>query len=124
LPTSLRFDDNSLAAGNVASGEKLVTTGMCIACHSIRGEPMMVGNIGPNLTHVGSRTTIGAGLYPNDPQHLARWVKNANAMKPGIAMPTFGIGEYDPVNLKGPVKVGGFTDQQIADIVAYLQSLK
>jgi cytochrome c oxidase subunit II len=123
LPASLRFDDNALAAGNVASGEKLVTTGMCIACHSIRGEPMMVGNIGPNLTHVGSRTTIGAGLYPNDPQHLARWVKNANAMKPGIAMPTFGIGEYDPVTLKGPVKTG-FTDQQIADIVAYLQSLK
>jgi cytochrome c oxidase subunit II len=123
LPASLRFDDNALAAGNVASGEKLVTTGMCIACHSIRGEPMMVGNIGPNLTHVGSRTTIGAGLYPNDPQHLARWIKNANAMKPGIAMPTFGIGEYDPVTLKGPVKTG-FTDQQIADIVAYLQSLK
>jgi cytochrome c1 len=44
-------------------------------------------------------------------------------MKPGITMPTFGIGEYDPVTLKGPVKVG-FTDQQIADIVAYLQSLK
>ena len=123
LPANLRFDDNALAAGNVASGEKLVTTGMCIACHSIRGEPMMVGNIGPNLTHVGSRTTIGAGLYPNDPQHLARWIKNANAMKPGIAMPTFGIGEYDPVTLKGPVKTG-FTDQQIADIVAYLQSLK
>jgi cytochrome c1 len=38
-------------------------------------------------------------------------------------MPTFGIGEYDPVTLKGPVKTG-FTDQQIADIVAYLQSLK
>jgi cytochrome c oxidase subunit II len=123
LPASLRFDDNALAAGNAASGEKLVTTSMCIACHSIRGEPMMVGNIGPNLTHLATRTTIGAGLFPNDPQHLARWVKNANAMKPGIAMPTFGLGEYDPVTIKGPVKIG-FTDQQIADIVAYLQSLK
>jgi cytochrome c oxidase subunit 2 len=79
--------------------------------------------VGPNLTHVGSRTTIAAGLYPNDPQHLARWVKNANAMKPGVLMPTFGIGEYDPVTLKGPVKTG-FTDAQVADIVAYLQSLK
>jgi cytochrome c oxidase subunit 2 len=123
LPTNLKFDDNVLAAGNAANGRKLVTTGMCIACHSVRGEPMMLAVVGPNLTHVGSRTTIAAGLYPNDPQHLARWVKNANAMKPGVLMPTFGIGEYDPVTLKGPVKTG-FTDAQVADIVAYLQSLK
>jgi len=123
LPAGLSYDDNALAAGNAVRGDSLVTHGMCIACHSIRGEPMMVGNIGPNLTHIGSRTTIGAGLYPNDPRHLARWVKNASAMKPGIAMPTFGLGEYDPVTIKGPVKIG-FTDQQIADIVAYLQSLK
>jgi cytochrome c1 len=73
---------------------------------------------------VGSRTTIAAGLYPNDAQHLARWVKNANEMKAGVIMPTFGLGEYDPVTLKGPVKLGGFTDAQIADIVAYLTSLK
>jgi hypothetical protein len=45
-------------------------------------------------------------------------------MKPGIAMPALGTGEYDPVTLKNTVKVGGFSDQQIADIVAYLSSLK
>jgi hypothetical protein len=44
-------------------------------------------------------------------------------MKAGVGMPSFGIGEYDPVTLKGPVKIG-FTDAQIADIVAYLSSLK
>jgi cytochrome c oxidase subunit 2 len=124
LPAGLAFDDNALAGGNAASGEKLVTTGMCIACHAIRGVPTMVAIVGPNLTHLASRTTIAGGIYPNDPRHLARWVKNANAMKPGVTMPTFGLGEYDPVTLKGPVKLGGFTDQQIADIVAYLQSLK
>jgi len=123
LPSGLRYDDNALAAGNAASGQKLVTTGMCIACHTVRGEQTMVGIIGPNLTHLGTRTTIGGGLYPNDAQHLARWVKNAPAMKPGIIMPALGVGEYDPVTLKGPIKTG-FTDQQIADIVAYLQSLK
>jgi cytochrome c oxidase subunit 2 len=124
LPASLSFDDNALTAGSATSGEKLVTTGMCIACHAIRGVPTMVATVGPNLTHLASRTTIGGGIYPNDARHLARWVKNANAMKPGVTMPTFGLGEYDPVTLKGPVKLGGFTDQQIADIVAYLQSLK
>jgi len=123
LPAGLRFDDNALAGGNAASGEKLVTTGACIGCHAIRGVPVMVSTTGPNLTHVASRSTIAGVIYPNDARHLARWVKNANEMKPGVIMPTFGIGEYDPVTLKGPVKIG-FTDQQIADIVAYLQSLK
>jgi cytochrome c oxidase subunit 2 len=124
LPVGLAYDDNALPGGNAASGEKLVTTGICIACHAIRGVPTMVAIMGPNLTHLASRTTIAGGIYPNDARHLARWVKNANAMKPGVTMPTFGLGEYDPVTLKGPVKLGGFTDQQIADIVAYLQSLK
>jgi len=122
LPANLAFDDNVLTGGNAANGEKLVSTGMCIACHAIRGVPTMIGNIGPNLTHVGSRTTIAAGLYPNDPRHLARWVKDPTKMKPGVTMPSFGIGEYDPVT-KSIVKIG-FTDQQIADIVAYLTSLK
>lgn len=124
LPKNLAFDDHLLASGSAASGAKLVATGMCIACHTIRGVPSMQAVVGPNLTHIGSRTTIAAGLYPNDPRHLARWIKNANAMKAGVIMPTFGLGEYDPVTLKGPVKLGGFTDQQIADIVAYLSSLK
>ena len=124
LPKNLAYDDNLIASGNVANGMKLVTTGACIACHSMRGVPMMQAVVGPNLTHLGSRTTLAAGLYPNDAQHLARWIKNAPAMKPGIIMPAFGTGEYDPVNLKGPVKAGGFSDQQIADIVAYLLSLK
>jgi cytochrome c oxidase subunit 2 len=123
LPAGLQYNDALLASGNAANGQKLVSTGMCVACHTIRGVPGMVAIVGPNLTHLGSRTTIGAGLFPNDPQHLARWVKNAPAMKPGIIMPALGVGEYDPVTLKGPVKIG-FTDQQIADIVAYLQSLK
>ncbi len=123
FPAKLKFDDKLLTAGNAETGRKLVTSGMCIACHTVRGEPMMQALIGPNLTHVGSRSTIAAGLYPNDAQHLARWVKNASEMKPGALMPSMGIGEYDPYTLKARVKIG-FTDAQIADIVAYLTSLK
>ncbi|HEX3867731.1 MAG TPA: cytochrome c oxidase subunit II [Gemmatimonadaceae bacterium] len=123
IPAGMHYDDALLSAGNAASGAHLVATGMCVACHTIRGVPSMAGVIGPNLTHVGSRTTIGAGLYPNDPQHLARWVKDAPLMKPGILMPALGVGEYDPVQTQSIVKIG-FSDQQVADIVAYLQSLK
>jgi len=123
IPDGLTFDDNLLGKGDAANGAKLlVSTGGCLACHAIKGNPMMQGNIGPNLTHVATRTTIGAGLFPNDAAHLARWVKNAREMKPGVIMNTIGAGQYDPV-LKQTVKPG-LTDQQIADIVAYLQTLK
>lgn len=126
LPAGLAFNDGLLASGNAANGEKLVTHGMCIGCHTVHGEPMMVAVIGPNLTHVATRSTIAGGIYPNDAQHLARWVKDAPGMKAGVIMPAFGLGVFDPVNAHGPVTaaLGGFSDQQIADIVAYLQTLK
>jgi len=123
LPAGLNFDDSLLDKGDPANGAKLViSNGGCLACHAIKGNPMMIGNIGPNLTHIATRTTIGAGLFPNDPRHLARWIKNAREMKPGVIMNTIGTGQYDPV-LKQTMK-SGLSDQQIADIVAYLQTLK
>ena len=110
--------------GNPARGAELLMKGQgaCLGCHTIRGNPSMIGQIGPNLTHLGSRTTIAAGLFPNDARHLALWIKNARKMKPGVLMPTIGLNEYDP-QLKTTMKAG-LTDQQIADIVAYLQALK
>jgi cytochrome c oxidase subunit II len=123
LPKGLDFDDSLLGKGNPANGMKLMlSTGGCIACHAINGSPMYFGNIGPNLTHVASRNTIAGGLYPNDAQHLARWVKNARVMKDGVVMYTIGQGQFDPI-LKTTMKAG-LTDQQIADVVAYLQTLK
>jgi len=123
LPGGLHFDDTLLGKGDPANGAKLlVGQGTCLACHAIKGNPMMAATIGPNLTHVATRTTIGAGLYPNDARHLARWIKNAKVMKPGVIMTTLGQGETDP---QTKMKVSsGLTDQQIADIVAYLQTLK
>ena len=84
---------------------------------------MSMGSTGPNLTHFGSRATIGAGSFPNTPAYLALWIKNARMMKPGILMPTLGKGQYDP-QLKQTVTMGALDDQQIADIVAYLTALK
>jgi cytochrome c oxidase subunit 2 len=109
--------------GDPAAGFKTYSSSACIGCHTIKGNPSSVGVIGPNLTHVASRHTIGAGLYPNDALHLEYWIKNAHAMKPGVAMFVLGKGEIDPETGK-PSPVGTLTDQQIADIVAYLQQLK
>jgi cytochrome c oxidase subunit 2 len=120
LPAGLSFD--TTLVGEVARGAQLVAYGTCIGCHTVRGERTAIGIIGPDLTHVGSRLTIAGGLYPNDKAHLGAWIKNARAMKPGSFMNTLGIGQYDPI-VKSTIKVG-LTDQQVADIVAYLQALK
>jgi cytochrome c oxidase subunit II len=114
-PAALTFDPN--VTGDVTRGATLFKTAPCIACHTVRGVPTAAGVIGPNLTHVGSRTTIGAGLYPNEIKYLQLWIKNAPAMKPGSLMPLFGKAE------KGDTP-GVYTDQQIADLAAYISSLK
>ena len=121
IPANLKFTKG--LTGNAARGMQAYNTAACIGCHAIKGNPMSVGVVGPNLTHYGSRSTIGAGSFPNTPAYLALWLKNTRAMKPGSIMPTLGKNEYDP-QLKKPVTTGGLDDQQIADIVAYLMSLK
>lgn len=122
IPAGLNFDDNLLANANPANGPNLLMKGTCVGCHVVRGNPMMISTLGPTLTHVGSRTTIAAGLFPNDARHLARWIKNAPKMKPGVSMPTIGAGEYDDVRkMQSQIKL---TDQEIADLVAYLLTLK
>jgi len=123
IPPGLKFTAG--LTGNAGRGKQIFSSSACIGCHSIAGNPMAMGVTGPNLTHVGSRSTIAAGRFPNAAAYLALWIKNAREMKPEILMPTFGLNEYDPV-LKAKVTTanGGLTDQQIADIVAYLTSLK
>jgi hypothetical protein len=56
---------------------------------------------------------------------LRLWIKNARLMKPGSAMPTLGLGQRDPITgATVSQSLGGLSDQQIADIVAYLQALR
>ena len=97
--------------------------GGCVGCHMINGNPTMMGVIGPNLTHFATRSTLAGGIYPNDTRHLALWIRNSRYMKPGVIMPTLGAFQRDPTtNITVPKT--GLSDEQIADIVAYLQALK
>jgi len=66
-------------------GRKLFQQKTCVICHTIRGHEG-IGLTGPNLTHVGSRTTIAAGVLENNPEQLARWLHNPNLVKPGNKM--------------------------------------
>jgi len=121
-PAGLSFPDN--ITGDAQRGAEQFGRSACIGCHAIRGT-MAASPIGPNLTHIATRSTVAAGLFPNDTRHLRLWIKNARLMKPGVAMPTLGMGQRDPITgATVTAGLGGLTDQQIADIVTYLQALR
>lgn len=65
----------------------------CASCHTIAGQS--AGNIGPNLSHVGSRQTLGAGILQNDTDELTRWVLDAQAVKPGCHMPNLQLSKSE-----------------------------
>lgn len=87
----------------------------CIACHTVQG--VSVGKVGPNLSHVGGRTTIAAGVLDNTPQNLQKWIHDTQSVKPGVTMPVFGCGAP-----KAPASC--LSDQDIAAVAAYLTTLK
>lgn len=89
-----------------AAGAELFRTRTCVSCHSIAGTDARA-RIGPDLTHVASRETLGAGVVENTPERLAEWLRDPRAIKPGVEMP----------NLK-------LDDAQIRQLVAYLEGLE
>jgi cytochrome c oxidase subunit 2 len=97
--------DSTTPAGE---GRRIFASAACIACHAIEG--VSAGVIGPNLSHIGSRTTLAGGLFPNTPEEMGKWIADAPGRKPGAIM--------------FPLASLGITQEQIPALVAYLQSLK
>jgi cytochrome c oxidase subunit 2 len=87
--TSPPPDSTSLAARGLAIYQK----GQCVACHMIDG--VSYGVIGPNLSKVATRSTIAAGMFPNDDQHLKAWIRNAPSLKPGSIMTKQDLSDED-----------------------------
>ncbi|WP_041350550.1 cytochrome c oxidase subunit II [Nitrosococcus watsonii] len=73
-----------------ARGQELFLFAGCSACHTIRGTAAD-GQVGPDLTHVGSRLGLGAGTLPNKPAAFLRWIAHTEKVKPGVHMPAFGM---------------------------------
>jgi cytochrome c oxidase subunit II len=59
----------------------------CASCHRVRGTSASFGTLGPDLTHVASRSTLAAGTFPNVKESLAGWIADPQAFKPGNLMP-------------------------------------
>jgi cytochrome c oxidase subunit II len=78
------------------AGARMFQEMTCANCHAIAGTPAN-SHIGPNLTHLGSRTTILSGLLENNMDNLKRWLKNPQKVKAGAHMPDFMLSK-DEIN--------------------------
>ncbi|MDG6110203.1 cytochrome c oxidase subunit II [Dactylosporangium aurantiacum] len=87
-------------------GRAVFLNGSCAACHTVRGT-RADGTVGPDLTNLASRWSVGAGAAPNDRGHLGGWVVNSQTIKPGNRMP--------------PQPVAA---QELPDLLDYLQTLR
>ena len=79
----------------------------CGACHAVRGTEAR-GPTGPDLTHVGSRLSLGGGILPTDRETFINWVRHTKSIKPGVKMPPY-------VHL---------SDEKLSALSAYLEGLK
>jgi cytochrome c oxidase subunit II len=80
-----------------AVGQGLFVGGPCSSCHTVRGTSAN-GQVGPDLTHVGSRWTIAAGTLPNTLASVEGWIGNPQSLKPGAKMPT--LSTYNGAQLR------------------------
>jgi cytochrome c oxidase subunit 2 len=69
-----------------AAGRRIVEGKACAACHTLRGTEA-AGTLGPDLTHVGGRQFIAAGMLPTNRGSLAAWIADPQSIKPGNNMP-------------------------------------
>lgn len=78
----------------VAKGRERFQANACVNCHTVRGTPAD-GTFGPDLTHLMSRRTIGAGVAENNEANLLKWVTDPQTVKPGCHMPSMHLPPED-----------------------------
>lgn len=95
----------------------------CTSCHALGGTTASLnatapqGQVAPNLTRMGNRTTIAAGQLENTAENLFRWIKDPSSVKPGALMP--GVDQA-----AGGWPATELTDEQIRAVAAYLLSMR
>jgi cytochrome c oxidase subunit 2 len=87
-------------------GREIVSGKPCASCHTVRGTSA-AGALGPDLTHVASRSYIAAGLLPTTRGSIAAWIADPQTIKPGNNMPMVPL-----------------TGNELRAVSAYLASLK
>ncbi len=94
------------ATPEAIAGKQVFYANSCINCHRVDGT-VATGVFGPDLTHMMTRQTLGAGVAPMDRKSLHSWMTDPHILKPGVLMPNMQL-----------------TPQQVDEVVAYLMTLK
>lgn len=105
--TRTRGEARDAATPELLRGRDVFVDAGCAACHAIRGVAER-GRLGPDLTRVGARGALGAGMWRMNKGNLAGWIADVGDMKPGAQMPSYN-------HLSGP---------DLRAVSAYLMSLK
>ena len=119
---------DGVAADQMMTEDPLVARGRevffrettCVLCHAIEGT-IAPGTIGPNLTRIGRRTTIAAGMLENTPENLALWIRDPRSVKPGVQMPG---ADYQASYEGLTFPATNLNDEQIQALAAYLSSMR
>jgi cytochrome c len=84
--------------GNPADGLQVIRYYGCNTCHTISGVPGARGEVGPELNGIMNRTYI-AGVLPNNPTNLMRWIQHPQSIVPNTAMPEMNVSDQDSRNI-------------------------
>ena len=76
------------------AGSQLFITKGCVNCHAVQGVNTY-NRTGPDLSHIGSRTSIAAGVLPNTRENMIKWLRFTDTVKPGVLMPNLGLSEEE-----------------------------
>jgi mono/diheme cytochrome c family protein len=87
-------------------GRRALNQYACATCHAIPGAVGSNAPVGPPLAGIGARGFI-AGILPNTPQNMVRWLRAPQDVSSLTAMPDLGV-----------------TERDAADIAAYLATLR
>ncbi len=88
-----------------AAGLALFNGKGCAGCHTVAG--VSQGKVGPDLTHLQSRATFAGSMFDLNEENLATWLENPPGVKPGSLMPDLGL-----------------TEEEITQLIAYLETLQ
>ncbi|MGQ3067715.1 MAG: cytochrome c oxidase subunit II [Brevundimonas sp.] len=97
----------AVTTASLAPGADVFRRAGCGACHTVAGTEFN-GLAGPDLSHVGSRRTLGAGILPNNAGTMAGWISDSQTIKPGNRMPAYPV----------------LTGEELREVSAWLETLK
>lgn len=86
--------------GSAARGVAAISRYGCGSCHTIPGVSAAFGRVGPPLAGIGNRFYV-AGVLPNTPANMVRWIENPPAVDEHTVMPNLGVTHQDAIDIAG-----------------------